>query len=53
MPRSKTTREKEEMRAVNFIREVKAAVSGGWPKPETKPRKIKKTPEQIWEEVNN
>ena len=44
---------KEEMRAVDFAREVKAAVSGGWPKPKTKPKKIPKTPEQIWEEVNN
>lgn len=40
------------MRAANFIEEVKAAVSGRWPK-KTKPRKIPKTPEEIWEEVNN
>ena len=42
------------MRAANFIQEVKAAVSGGWPKAKkTKPKKIPKTPEKIWEEVNN
>ena len=51
---SRTERKrKEEMRAADFVREVKAAVLGGWPKPKTKSRKIPKTPEEIWEEVNN
>lgn len=39
------------MNAPNFIKEVKAAVSGRWPRAKkTKPRKIHKTPEEIWNE---
>lgn len=40
------------MNAPNFIREVKAAVSGRWPK-RSKPRKIYKTAEEICREELN
>ena len=54
MQRSKRKRENQEMRAIDFAREVKAAVSGRWPRAKKqKPRKINKTPEEIWEDVIN
>jgi len=53
MPRASNNRKGEKAQMNNFLEEVKAAVSGRWPKPKTKPRKIHKTPEEIWEEVNN
>lgn len=43
------------MNATNFIKEVKAAVSGKWTKTKkAKPKKIYKTAEEVYlEELNN
>lgn len=41
------------MNTPNFIKEVKAAVSGGWPKKQTPRRKVYKTAEEICREELN